>query len=142
MARAAAEIERAMLEKAPTLRLGAYRPIKLSSAAIVRFRFRNTTFWRIESYLLTRQTAGGAIEIIREEDCHMKSQRPTQAKNALNLSDAIIAKRYLDLQRLRDEVRKAEISCGVGVLYSKKTARSGLRSKIENRKNEGGLGPA
>jgi hypothetical protein len=72
----------------------------------------------------------------------MKSQRPTQAKNALNLSDAIIAKRYLDLQRLRDEVRKAEISCGVGVLYSKKTARSGLRSKIENRKNEGGLGPA
>jgi hypothetical protein len=29
MARAAAEIERAMLEKAPTLRLGAYRPIKI-----------------------------------------------------------------------------------------------------------------
>ena len=40
----------------------------------------------------------------------MKSQGATQAKNARKLSDAIIAKRYLELQRLRDEVRKAEIS--------------------------------
>jgi len=38
----------------------------------------------------------------------VKSQRPTQAKNALELSRAIIARHYLDLQRLRDEVRKAE----------------------------------
>jgi hypothetical protein len=29
-------------------------------------------------------------------------------KSARKLSDATIAKRYLDLQRLRDEVRKAE----------------------------------
>jgi hypothetical protein len=41
----------------------------------------------------------------------MKSQRPTQAKNARKLSDAIIARRYLDLKRLRDKVRKAELGC-------------------------------
>jgi hypothetical protein len=40
----------------------------------------------------------------------MKRQSPTQAKNELKLSDAILAKRYLELQRLRDEVHKAEIS--------------------------------
>ena len=38
----------------------------------------------------------------------MKRQRPTQAKGALNRSEATIASRYLDLQRLRDEIRKAE----------------------------------
>jgi hypothetical protein len=43
----------------------------------------------------------------------MKAQRPTQVKNARKLSDAIIARRYLDLQRLRDEVRTAEISCAL-----------------------------
>jgi hypothetical protein len=41
----------------------------------------------------------------------MKSQRPTQTKNARKLSDITIARRYLALQRLRDEVRKAETSC-------------------------------
>ena len=40
----------------------------------------------------------------------MKRQSPTQAKNTRMPSDAILAKRYLELQRLRDEVRKAEIS--------------------------------
>jgi hypothetical protein len=40
----------------------------------------------------------------------MKSQRPTPAK-LRTLSDAILANRYLDLQRLRDEVRKAESTC-------------------------------
>jgi hypothetical protein len=39
----------------------------------------------------------------------MKRQSPMQAKNELKLSDAILAKRYLELQKLRDEVRKAEI---------------------------------
>jgi hypothetical protein len=39
------------------------------------------------------------------------SQRPTEAKTARKLSGIIIAKRYLSLQRLRDEVRKAELSC-------------------------------
>ena len=38
----------------------------------------------------------------------MKGQRSTQARIAGRLSGAIIARRYLDLQRLRDEVRKAE----------------------------------
>jgi hypothetical protein len=37
----------------------------------------------------------------------MKSQRSTPAKIARKQS-AILASRYLDLQRLRDEVRKAE----------------------------------
>jgi hypothetical protein len=54
----------------------------------------------------------------------MKSQRPTHAKNAQKLSDAIIAKRYLELQRLRDEVRKAETSRAVDAPYSKRTKRS------------------
>jgi hypothetical protein len=38
----------------------------------------------------------------------MKGQRSTQARIAGRLSGAIIARHYLDLQRLRDEVRKAE----------------------------------
>ncbi len=50
----------------------------------------------------------------------MKSQRPTQAKNARRLSDAIIAKRYLELQRLRDEVRKTEPSRAMDAPYSSK----------------------
>ncbi len=57
----------------------------------------------------------------------MKNQRPTQAKNAQKLSDAIIAKRYLDLQRLRDEVKKVEQSCGMRALKAKETRRSVLR---------------
>jgi hypothetical protein len=40
----------------------------------------------------------------------MNGQAPSQVKNARRLSDAIIAKRYFELQRLRDEVRKAETS--------------------------------
>jgi hypothetical protein len=47
----------------------------------------------------------------------MKSQRLTPAKIARKPSDAILANRYLELQRLRDEVRKAETS----------RARRGLR---------------
>ena len=43
----------------------------------------------------------------------MKGQRSTKA-NARKLSDDVLAKRYLDLQKLRDEVRKAESSlCGI-----------------------------
>jgi hypothetical protein len=41
----------------------------------------------------------------------VKIQRSTQPKCVRKFSDAIIAKRYLDLQRLRDEVRKAEMNC-------------------------------
>jgi hypothetical protein len=64
----------------------------------------------------------------------MKNQRPTQAKDARRLSNAIIAKRYLELQRLRDEVRKAEISCAIDARYSKRTKRSAF-IEIENRSN-------
>ena len=38
----------------------------------------------------------------------MKNQAPTRAKKAWRLPDAVIARRYLDLQRLRDKVKKAE----------------------------------
>jgi len=48
----------------------------------------------------------------------MKRQSPTQAKNARKLSDAILAERYLELQRLRHEVRKAEISRPIDAPYS------------------------
>jgi hypothetical protein len=37
----------------------------------------------------------------------MKSQKSTPAKTAGKLSASILASRYLELQRLRDEVRKA-----------------------------------
>ena len=52
----------------------------------------------------------------------MKRQIPTQAKDAPKPSDAILAIRYLELQRLRDEVRKAEISRAVDAPYSKDQA--------------------
>jgi hypothetical protein len=52
----------------------------------------------------------------------MKSQRPTQLKSAPKVSDAIIAKRYLEFQRLRDEVRKAEISRAASTPCSKDQA--------------------
>jgi hypothetical protein len=45
----------------------------------------------------------------------MKTRKPTQAKCVRKTSDGIIAKRYLDLQKLRDEVRKAESSCGLSL---------------------------
>jgi hypothetical protein len=43
----------------------------------------------------------------------MKTRKPTQAKSARKPADAIIAKRYLDLKKLRDEVSKAESGCGL-----------------------------
>jgi hypothetical protein len=51
----------------------------------------------------------------------LKTRKPTQAKSARKPSDAIIAKRYLDLQKLRDEVRKAESSCGLSLNASQTT---------------------
>ncbi len=41
----------------------------------------------------------------------MKRQKPTQARHSRKLSDAILARRYLDLQRLRAQVREAEMVC-------------------------------
>jgi hypothetical protein len=43
----------------------------------------------------------------------MRSQRPTRLKGTDKLSDALIAQRYLDLQKLREKVRKAEIRFGL-----------------------------
>jgi hypothetical protein len=43
----------------------------------------------------------------------MKTRKPNQTNSERKTSGAIIAKRYLDLQKLRDEVRKAESSCGL-----------------------------
>jgi hypothetical protein len=51
----------------------------------------------------------------------MKRQIPTQAKDAPK-PYAILAKRYLELQRLRDEVRKAEISRLMDAPYFKDQA--------------------
>ena len=36
-----------------------------------------------------------------------------KAQNSRRLSDAIIARRYRDLQRLRDQVRRAERNCAL-----------------------------
>ena len=41
----------------------------------------------------------------------MKTPRPAEGKNARKLSDAVIEKRYLDLQKLRHAVTIAEMNC-------------------------------
>jgi hypothetical protein len=53
------------------------------------------------------------------------SQKPT--KWALRSLEADIAKLYLDLQKLREEVRRAEISFGIHITHSPKGARSKKR---------------
>jgi len=39
----------------------------------------------------------------------MKSKKPAQTDAVRDVSDAVLAKSFLDVQRLRDEVRKAEL---------------------------------
>ncbi len=39
----------------------------------------------------------------------MRSQKLTRLKGTDKLSDALIARRYLDLQKLREKVREAQI---------------------------------
>ena len=63
----------------------------------------------------------------------MKCQRPTQTRSARKLSDAIIARRYLELQKLRDEVRKAEIYRGEHALKPTEISRPAPRDRIEIR---------
>jgi hypothetical protein len=46
----------------------------------------------------------------------MKNPRPASASQNRKPSDAELASRYLDLLRLRDEVRKAEERCQVAKL--------------------------
>jgi hypothetical protein len=45
----------------------------------------------------------------------VKLQNSIRTKTARILSDAIIAKRYLDLQQLREAVRIAEMSCAAAL---------------------------
>lgn len=54
----------------------------------------------------------------------MKTHKFGDAKNARQLSDAIIEKRYLDLQRLRDAVKTAEMSCAGQTLKKPKHRRT------------------
>src|SRR5216684_2231480 len=93
-------------------------------ATSVRFRFRNPSFLLRAAGELDRLV--GLRQSGRGKGVVMKGQRPAHAKNERKYSDAIIAKRYVDLQRLRDEVRRAEISRGVHALS--KTTRSAPRS--------------
>ena len=51
----------------------------------------------------------------------MKTRRRTQAKSARKTSNAIIATRFLELQKLRDEVRKVESSCGMSLSVGQTT---------------------
>jgi hypothetical protein len=57
-----------------------------------------------------RDDQGAAASLAENQNVKgvMKRQGSTPAKTAGKLSDAILATRYLDLQRLRDKVRKAE----------------------------------
>jgi hypothetical protein len=72
---------------------------------------------------LCRQQAGhhpdGRRKLLAEAECWEH-----KAENERNLSDVIIARRYLDLQRLREQVRKAERNCA---LKGSKKPRNKLR---------------
>jgi hypothetical protein len=63
----------------------------------------------------------------------MKSQRPKQARTAGELLEAAIAIRYFNLQKLRDEVRKAEISCGLRAPSIKECSAIGAASKFRSQ---------
>jgi hypothetical protein len=63
------------------------------------------------SYLLGRQTGAAAVLTIKKGAFIVKTQKAAGGKNAVKLSDAVIEKRYLDLQNLRDAVRTAEMNC-------------------------------
>jgi hypothetical protein len=88
----------------------------------LRPRAPSTNTPRIYQQLIILRTLGEQqAEDNQAGGCHLKTQRPTQVQNLRMLSGAI-AKRYLDLQRLRDQVRKAEISCALK--GSKKPSRN------------------
>jgi hypothetical protein len=77
--------------------------------------------WELAMESVLRLRALGSL--CRQQAAHHPDQRwkllaeaeywEHKAQNARNLSDAVIARRYLDLQRLRDEVRKAERNCAL-----------------------------
>lgn len=55
----------------------------------------------------------------------MKSPKLARIKRALERAEAGIARQYLDLQKLREEVRQAEISFGIRPHGPKGAVRSG-----------------
>jgi hypothetical protein len=77
--------------------------------------------WELAMESVLRMRAMGSQ--CRQQAAHHPDQRRKllaeaeywehKAQNARNLLDAIIARRYLDLQRLRDQVRKAERNCAL-----------------------------
>jgi hypothetical protein len=75
------------------------------------------------SYLLGRQTGAAAVLTIKKGAFIVKTQKAAGGKNAGKLSDAVIEKRYLDLQKLRDAVRTAEMNCAAQTWKSLCTAR-------------------
>jgi hypothetical protein len=55
----------------------------------------------------------------------VKSPKLTPTKRVRGCSEAGIAKQYIDLQKLREEVRQAEISFGICIHSPKGATRSG-----------------
>ena len=68
----------------------------------------------------------------------MKTQRPAERKNARKLSDAVIEKRYLDLQKLRHAVTIAEMNCAGQNLKKCKAAGLLASTRPNTRPNIGG----
>ena len=57
----------------------------------------------------------------------MKSRKPAQTNAVREISDAILAEHFLEVQKLRDEVRKAELDaaakrCGKRLTYQARTS--------------------
>jgi hypothetical protein len=57
----------------------------------------------------------------------MKTRKPAQTNAVRDVSDAILAQHFLEVQRLRDEVRKAELDAaakrsGKRLTYQAKTS--------------------
>jgi hypothetical protein len=60
----------------------------------------------------------------------MKTQNSKQQKSVRKSSDTAIAKSYMDLRKLRDEVRKAELNCK---LVARRTKIGGVASVVLNQ---------
>jgi hypothetical protein len=62
----------------------------------------------------------------------MKSQTSIPVgKSARKFSDGVLANRYLDLQRLRDEVQKAETGCAPRRLKKPRDRKLEIRAILE-----------
>jgi hypothetical protein len=70
-----------------------------------------------------------SITLRLKTEVDVMSQKSTPTKSALTSSESGIAEQYLDLQRLREEVRRAEISFGIRMHSPKGGTRSKRRSR-------------